>query len=485
MFPRPFPSPNDHVISVIIYLIVGIALVITLAGARDARGRTLRLLIFYLGYILFELVLKRVTHFTFWIYPIRATLLCVVLVAWWSNRRYLRQKGTAIAPLGWVVGAYILLGAVQVFNPLLGDPLVGVMGFYSGVIFALFYFLAFDLFDAERITRQFFVVTAVFGALSAVGCFLEQAIGPEELLREYPVYVPLVSVGDSGRAIVRPWLLSIFAEVFAICATVGLLAARGRGPRLLLIVGLIMSAAANLLHGVRIAWLTLLLILGVFTLLNWRRSVQQGLMLGLCLSVSLWLALNLGDGFVPKLMTIASPLATYRADRLGGLLALPTVAVAYPFGFGIGANNPGLRFVEDAARYEVFGTHNYLTDLAGQMSLLGPIVLLGFAYGVVRRGVRAAQRPLEPARRAYLTAAVAMVGGMTVAFFGGFTLTSSPAIEYYWLAAGLAMRVAQHDWGAREALPPTKTEDRRPRRPWLERRLAASATRGNVSPAGR
>jgi len=430
-------------------------LVVAVSGTRDRRELAIRLFFLYLAYNLFEMALKRATHFTFYIYPIRGFLLLLVLHSWWKARRQGAQN-PAKPPLQAILKVYLFLAALQVFNPYLMNPIVGAMAWYNDFIQVLLYFVAFDLMSEWPLVRRFFWLTVWLGILSAIACFIEQAVGPEELMKSYPTFVQLSHYDETGRTFFRPMSLSIFMEVFAIAMMIPLLMISTGFHRKLLLLGFIFACStANILHGVRIAWVTAAFFAAGLTLLNWRRSVLQAVILLVCLTAGFKVAMSLTEGSILlRVDTMETPMQTYAETRLEGLLALVNLIARYPFGQGVGWGSPGLRFVEFNSTHTVlYGFHNYLVDLAAQVSLLGPLLLLGFCYGVLRRGLRAYRGLRDKEARAYVACMLALFGAITVSFFGGGALGSYPANEYFWFMAGILIRVASNHYPAhREAV---------------------------------
>src|SRR5437870_4512289 len=149
---RPIPSPSDPIVVMVTACIVLLALVFLVATAPSARERTLRLLFLYLTYGLLEVIVKRLAHFVWFLYPIKFALFFCVLASWLQWRERLRSR-LADIPLSGVLGAYLALAAIQVFNPYQANPIVGVLGWLTEFMYASFYFIAFALFDGVAPTR--------------------------------------------------------------------------------------------------------------------------------------------------------------------------------------------------------------------------------------------------------------------------------------------------------------------------------------------
>ena len=436
-------SPFDLIVVLIAAAVVVIAALFIVGTAANERERTLRLLFLYLTYGVLEIIVKRGAHYAWHLYLIKFGLFFAVLLSWWQWRQHTRSSVTR-PPLASVLGLYLALAGIQIFNPYQLNALVGAFGWLSDFIFAVFYFVAFDLFDDVTPVRRFLRLTAILGVLSAIGCFTEQWIGPDQLMLTYPAYVRLVHFGLEG-AVYRPMALSAFSEIFGIAAMLGLMASRRVSIASLLVLGAGIAACtvANILHAVRISWLTGFAIVALFSVLSrQRRIVSLLLVIG-----SIMLAINVGmtvtDGLISmQFESMTQPLKTFQDNRLRGLRSITTIVPAYPFGVGVGESSAGLRLI-DATGVTTFGVHNYLAELAAQLSIVGPLLLLAFCAGVVVTALRASWNARPDERRAFVLVGVAIFGAVTATFFGGGGLGSYPLNDYFWLMAGATMSLVQ------------------------------------------
>src|SRR5438093_10757095 len=122
------PSPDDPFVALAVYLVVGAVVVFVLALSRTARGRTLNLLYVYLSFCVFVQLFKRLTHYQWYSYPLKFGLFFLLLATWAASRKGLQPRVHAHGPAGIFLLAYLILAAIQVFNPIQGNALVGVLG---------------------------------------------------------------------------------------------------------------------------------------------------------------------------------------------------------------------------------------------------------------------------------------------------------------------------------------------------------------------
>jgi hypothetical protein len=456
---RPTPAPSDPLFALLAYLLVIIALLAVLMSSGTPARRAVRLLFLYLAYAALEIIVKRLTHFSWYVYPIKFSLFGGVIAAWWTARPSIRAQRVT-PPLTALLLLYGALAAIQIFNPNQGNPLIGILGWMTDFMYIVLFFVAFDLLRDERNVERLLWVTAAIGVLSALSCFTEMWIGAEELQRQYPTFVPLLAYGTDGSVTYRPTTLVPYMEVLGVAAMVALLALKHRRFAWM-IAGISICIAASLFHAVRITWITAILFVGLFVLLEGRKSWVGVLGVAAC-AFAVILQFNLAGGVLaPSFESLTTPLQTYQQNRLGGLLALSRVISAYPLGLGVGEGGPGLRFLASAGGPTRLGTHNYLTDLAGQLSLAGPLLFLAFGAGIEWRGFRSlGRRGLSGERRVLIRASMALFGAMFIAFFGGGALGAYPENEYFWLMAGVIARLSLPEMKLRLASPVTSA--RRP-----------------------
>ena len=432
--PRPSPAASDPLVVFVTAVILLCVAALIVSRARDGRERTIRLLFIYLTYALIEVGVKRVAHFTWSLYPIKFALFFALLLSW-QNWRAGRRMPLRNIPFSGLLAGYLAVAAVQVFNPYQANPIVGILGWLTDFMYAVLYFVAFDLFDGVEPMRRLLRLMAVLGIVSAVVCFAEQWQGPQEMAIRYPMYVQLVHFMADGSIVYRPSALSPYSEIFGVAAMLGLFA--GRQQRFVwLFAGIALCLVASILHAVRIVWMTGIAIFALWTLLNRSRRIVSVALVAASVALAVNVGMTVSEGALERsLRSVTTPLDTFQSTRLPGLIGLPTMVATFPFGVGVGAGSPGLRFI-DAADVTNFDTHNYLTELAGQMSILGPLLLLAFTMRVLVVGGRSMWNAEPDEWRAQVSISLAVIGALVASFFGGGGLGAYPVTDYFWLLCG-------------------------------------------------
>jgi len=432
--PRPSPAASDPLVVFVTAVILLAVTLLVISRARDGRERTLRLLFVYLTYALIEVGVKRVAHFAWFLYPIKFALFFALLLSWqnWRSGHRLRLRNV---PFSGLLAGYLAVAAVQVFNPYQANPIVGALGWLTDFMYAALYFVAFDLFDGVEPMRRLLRLTAVLGIISAVVCVAEQWLGPYEMAVRYPMFVQLVHFTADGGIVYRPSSLSPYSEIFGVAAMLGLFAGRHR-RFVWLFAGIALCVVASILHAVRIVWMTGIAILALWSLLNRGRRIVSIALVAASIALAVNIGMTVSEGAIERsLKSVTTPLDTFQRTRLPGLMGLPTIVATFPFGVGVGEGSPGLRFI-DAADVTNFDTHNYLTELAGQMSIVGPLLLLAFTIKVLVGGRRSMWNAEPNEWRAQVSISLAVIGALAASFFGGGGLGAYPVTDYFWLLCG-------------------------------------------------
>lgn len=225
--------------------------------------------------------------------------------------------------------------------------------------------------------------------------------------------------------------------------------------RLLLLGGAALAFGGIVLSAVRIIWLQMALAAAIFVLLLGRRMITWGLGVGILVATGIFLGTYFSSGEITaRFQTLETPVETVRVERWGSFQLLPQIVSDYPYGAGIGWNVPrqdllGSFYPEEMILY--FGVHNYLSILALEVGAAGLFLFLAFSAGVLAKGLRAVRREQNIRRHALLAASYSVFAAIALSFFTGGAIIGWPG-EYYWILAGIIVRLAQANTEARPRL---------------------------------
>src|SRR2546425_10632473 len=93
----------------------------TAAVASGLRRLEVAVLIFVL-YGAVEGLIKRLTGYSVWVYPLKDLFFAAVLMAWLTMPR----SASTRSPARGLCAAYFLIAALQMLNPYLPNPVVGI-----------------------------------------------------------------------------------------------------------------------------------------------------------------------------------------------------------------------------------------------------------------------------------------------------------------------------------------------------------------------
>jgi cell division protein FtsW (lipid II flippase) len=260
-------------------------------------------------------------------------------------------------------------------------------------------------------------------------------------------------LGVSGNWVIRPSSIgtgpgsAAMMEFIGAGLLLGLASLERRGPRqILLLTGAALTLGGILLAATRIIWLMTAIAAVTFVLLLGRRRIRWGVSVVLLVAVAWQLSLFFSGGeIIARFQTLKTPFETYRTQRFGALQVLPEVISDYPFGAGVGWNVPRRDLVEHfylGESVQHVGVHNYFSVLALEVGIVGLLLFLAFSAGVLLRGLLAAHRTKNEARRSLLVACYAIFAGIALSFPFGGGIIGWPG-EYYWILAAMVLRLGR------------------------------------------
>ncbi len=430
-----------------------------------ATDRLERVLLAFLFYGAFEGLLKRLTGYAWYIYPIKDVFFLIVLAHW----AMLGRTGGASArpPLALLLAFYLGLVGVQALNPHLPSFVLWLAGVRTSYMYALLYFIAFQTFGTEERVVRLARWLGTLAVITALGAMIESMLGLEWVYRhKLQVFINATYLGVSGDWVIRPSSIgtgpgsAAMMECFGAIALLGL-AARDRRwlRRIVYLCGAGLALGGVLLSAVRVAWVHAVVAAAAFALLGGPLRFRRAISVSVPAGIAVVLSLLFSQGEInARFQTLETPLGTYLTEpsasqRYFALKLLPRVISDFPLGAGPGWNVPRQDLLAPYRGEEIiayYGIHNYLSILALEVGVLGLLVFLIFSVRVSQRGLRTLLREENPGRRALYAAYYALFVSILLSLLVGGGLVGWPA-EYYWIFAAIVMRF---DHLRPAALPP-------------------------------
>jgi O-antigen ligase/polysaccharide polymerase Wzy-like membrane protein len=421
-------------------------------GASLATQRLERILLTFLIYGAFEGLLKRVTGYAWYVYPVKDLLFLFVLAQWVMLWRTGASSPTR-APFSVLLWLYLGLVCVEALNPHLPSVFVWLAGVRTSYMYTLLYFVGYDTFRTEERVQRLARMLAGLAVVTALGAMIESILGREWIYEhKLQAFVNATYLGVSGDWVIRPSSIgagpgaAAMMEYFGAMALVGF-AVRdiSWARRAVLLCGTGLALAGVLLAATRIVWLQAAIATAMFALLGGPRRVTRATFIAVPAAIAIATSVLFSRGEInARFQTVETPLGTYRTERYGALQLLPRVISDYPLGAGVGWNAPRrdllAPFYEEET-IEYSGVHNYLSILALEMGLLGLLLFLIFSIGVSLRGLRALYQQRDTGRRALFAVYCAIFLSILLSFLAGGGIIGWPG-EYYWIFAAIIVRLA-------------------------------------------
>jgi hypothetical protein len=348
------------------------------------------------------------------------------------------------------------LVAVQALNPHLPTVLIWLAGVRTSYMYALLYFVAYQTFGTTERIEHLARVLGALAVITAAGAMIESSLGLEWVYaHDLEVFINPAYLGASGKWVIRPSSIgngpgsAAMMEYIGAIALFGLAVCDSRwGRRMAYLSGAGLALGGVLLGATRTIWLQAALAVAIFALLSGPRRLSRALYILVPATMAVVLSLFFSRGEInARFQTVETPLDAYRAQRYGALELLPQVVADFPLGAGVGWNAPrrdlfAPSHIEETTQYS--GVHNYLSNLALEVGILGLLVFLAFSVGVSLWGFRALAREKGARRRALLAACNAVFVSMLLSFLAGGAIAGWPG-EYYWIFAAVMVRSSRVD----------------------------------------
>ncbi len=379
------------------------------------------------------------------------------------SRKRIRLPAMAAWPL-----AFVAIVVVEAFNPNTAGLSKVLGGFRQQLEWVPFFFFGYSIMRTRGRFRRALLLLGVLALVNGAVATYQSRIGPGGLSSWGPGYHELVYGGGEGgitgrtyfaegEARVRPPGLGSDAGFGAGVGVVGLVGGfallavgpfRRRWPAIVLALGAMLAVVTGT-GRLQVAGAILSLV--IFAVLSFKGGRRASKPLTALLVVFV-LAAPLGVLFVS--VNGSSTFARYGStggQKTNGLLHIPSVIAAQPFGIGLGTVGAAAGFggAQKTALIEGHGTtaeteYNMLTD---ELGLPGLLLWIGLTIRLGMLVLPRLRRVRDFELRLYLTGMTATLLAFTLMGFEGPTMASVAFGPFFWFATGtLAYWFAGPGW---------------------------------------
>lgn len=387
-----------------------------------------------------------------------ALLYAIVLGA--MARWIIRRERARFPPMtGWIL-VFAGLVIAEIFNPGTGSLKHAFPAVRPDLEFVPLFFFGYAVMRSKERMRGFLVILLFICAANGVTSLLQFSETPAQVANWGPGYARLVNgtggvsgrtfTDSSGKSHVRPMGLQSDAGgggntgmlgVAAAIALLGPLRRRKLRETLLigiLAVGTVLAVVTSDGRGAILASFAVLLAYVGLSVVSKRLIPTLGsLVVGgvVTLLVISLLSGNGSSGALSRYSTISPTKlsSTYGSSRGFALSLVPTYAVQFPLGAGLGSTGPSAGIGQQASSLD---SETEFTYLLADVGVLGFILLLGFHGRLLVLSVRRIRQFFDPEMRALVAAIAAPLFGIFALYFAGPATTTSPQAPYLWFIAG-------------------------------------------------
>jgi hypothetical protein len=375
-------------------------------------------------------------------------------------RMIMRRDAIRFPPFTGLVLLWILVCVIQLANPVNSSEVHAVVGLRQHLEFVPLFFLGYLVIRSPGRLSGLLVLLIVIAAANGVASLVEMGIGPVGVAAWSPGYARLVHgtgaqtgavfTTVTGQIQLRPPGLG---DAYGVGGVVGLIALPG---------GVALLSSRALRPGRRWLLAPLVLLTTIAIVTSQARSDVVGGVVALIAFLALTftsrrglaaLALTVLVGGVGYLVLTtftsshANRYSTIAPSKVVGtaigarqqtVALIPTYAMRYPLGAGIGSVGPAGGSNIGGGPSQV-GAHldaeSEFTFLLIETGLPGLGVMLCFTVAVLAVGLRL-RRVTDPRVQRPLAAVTAVWAAMTILWFFGAVTANSPASPFLWVTAG-------------------------------------------------
>lgn len=370
-----------------------------------------------------------------------------------------RQRITLPALSGWVI-AFSAIVLVQLANPRSVGLEHTVAALRPHLEWVPLFFLGYAVMRDKSRIRVFLLLVVVVAAANGIVSLIQSNLTPEQLGGWGPGYQARVFgtgdvsgrtfTADSGETLIRPMGLGSDSGVgglFGLIAVAPAIALIGQARKrvagraaLLLAWGPVFAIVTSQGRTVLVASLLAVLVYVGFTTVAQRMiaSLAAVLLAGVVVfgAVSV-LANNAGEGSFDRYKTITpgNLLGSVESDRGTSLGRIPSLAVDYPFGGGLGVVGPAGRFAGGGAGG--LDGETQVTFLISELGALGVLTLCGLHLLLVFKAGRRVRRIADNELRVMLAAVAATLAALVATWLSTASTATSPTAPFFWFSAGV------------------------------------------------
>ena len=386
-------------------------------------------------------------------------VLLYAIVAGALIRLAIRNEPVRLPPLSGHVLFFVAIVVLAGLNP--ATP--GIKGWLGGmkqdVEFVPLFFLSYAAMRSQSRIRGLLILLIVITVANAIVALVQFNLTPQELASWGPGYAERVlgtgAFAGAGRTFaaglsvhVRPFGLgSDLGDAGQIAwlggtAALALVLAHGSGRlKIVAVLGLAASVLAIVTAQSRGVVLVSIFALLCYALLattsrQLARSVGTLLVGGLVifLVISVFTSRSGGDPLRLDSLAPSRVGQTVISQRGNFLASLPSLALHYPFGVGLGRVGPASGFSNAKS---TINAENEFTFLINEVGTVGLVIFLSLWLRVIVRGVRIVKLVSDPAARAYAAALVSGLLALALAWFYSSPSAAVPTAPYFWAVAGV------------------------------------------------
>ena len=400
-------------------------------------------------------------------------IMIALICAGWLIRHMFNPSPIRKTPMSKLIGVFILICLIQIFNPLGYSYFASVAALKMHIFTIPLFFFGYHYFTS---TEQFKRWALWFGAIWLLMSYYsidQYQKGPEQMKQEMPEYSAMIDFNTwqdaDGVSYFRPmsttsnpggastWMQCFIPVVLAVFLFKNI----EKRKRYLLAVILVILIGTLLISLIR--QMTLVTIGSVMLVLaaqfySGKISRRVGSLIGvLFVLIAGWqIAKGISGGSVIQgnsLDLLADPVKSYMDNRGQHLTYIHLTAGGYPLGAGLGRTGPSAsKFREEMFAFQeknggplAMTSENYFLVMISETGIPGTVVITLFTIIILFRGFKIYLSTRDDDLKWVAISCWAVLFSIFFVFFGGPALVTPPLNLFFWFFGGVLLKIKELD----------------------------------------
>lgn len=416
-------------------------------------------------------VLKYKTEFNPIIHVTIDIMMALICLGWLIRRMFARRSGPSTrTPLGRLIGVFVFLCVIQIFNPHSYSFIASVASLKMHIFMIPLFFFGYHYFKSIRQFRNWCVTLAVIGLVMSFYTITQFQKGPGVMKEEMPEYSWMIDANTwqdaTGKDFFRPFSTTANpggASTWMQCFIPIILAAvmfKRISHRLRIFLFCVLAIFVSTLFVSLIRQMTMVTVASVTMILIFQffsgrlnRSISGMLIIGLIGLIGWQVASGIGGGAMQEnVKVLTNPFEEFMRNRGHSYSHIGLIPRFYPLGAGLGRTGPAsVKFANEIEEYwqkysspttpRMMPGENYFLLMFSETGIPGTVMICLIALAFLWKGWQSYRSIEDDDLKWAAAASLGVLTSIVFVFFGGPALVQAPLNLFFWFLGGVLLKM--------------------------------------------